>query len=128
MYNETTTSMNKSGYEFINLEYMEMMSDGDDSMKKIMLEMLITELPDELQKMTNCISSSTWEDMCSISHKMKSTLAFVGNDSMTAANREIESMTKSGSTNVSAVSVHMDMLNKLCPNVLEELKKEMNQL
>ena len=128
MYNETTTSMNKSGYEFINLEYMEMMSDGDDSMKKIMLEMLITELPEELQKMTDCIPASTWEEMCSVSHKMKSTLAFVGNNSMTTANREIESLTKTGGSNVSTISTHMDTLNKLCPNVIEELKKEMSQL
>ena len=128
MYNETTTSMSKSGYEYINLEYMEMMSDGDDSMKKIMLEMLIAELPEELEKMTNCVPASTWEEMCSISHKMKSTLAFVGNDSMTTANREVESMTKSGSPDVSDISSHMETLNNLCPNVIEELKKEMSQL
>ena len=128
MYNETTTSMNKSGYEFINLEYMEMMSDGDDSMKKIMLEMLITELPEELQKMTICVSASAWEEMCSVSHKMKSTLAFVGNDSMTAANREIESLSKSGDSNMTTISNHMDTLNNLCPSVVEELKKEMTKL
>jgi len=128
MYNETTTSMSKSGYGYINLEYMEMMSDGDDSMKKIMLEMLITELPEELQKMTACIPSSNWEEMCSVSHKMKSTLAFVGNDSMTTANREIESMTKDGDANVSAITTNMETLNNLCPNVLEELKKEMARI
>jgi len=120
--------MNKSGYQYINLEYMEMMSDGDDSMKKIMLEMLITELPEELQKMTNCIASSNWEEMCSVSHKMKSTLAFVGNDSMTTANREIESLTKSASGGMPTVSNHMTTLNDLCPGVVEELKKEMNKL
>lgn len=128
MYNETTTSMSKSGYEYINLEYMEMMSDGDDSMKKIMLEMLLTELPEELQKMTDCIPDTNWDEMCSVSHKMKSTLAFVGNDSMTTANREIESMTKDGGPNASTVSTHMDTLNKLCPMVIEELKKEMSKL
>ncbi len=128
MYNETTTPVSKSGYEFINLEYMDMMSDGDDSMKKIMLEMLLTELPEELEKMTNCVSTASWDEMCSISHKMKSTLAFVGNNSMTTANRDIESMTKDGAPNVSAISTNMDTLNKLCPNVIEELKKEMSQL
>jgi len=39
--------MDVNCYKHINLEYMDMMSDGDDSMKKIMLEMLLEELPQE---------------------------------------------------------------------------------
>ena len=42
---------NKTTYDYINLEYMEMMSEGDPSMKKVMIEMLMEELPQEINKM-----------------------------------------------------------------------------
>ncbi len=126
MYNETTTPVNKNGYEFINLEYMEMMSDGDESMKKVMLEMLIAELPDELQKMRAHLETVNWEELSSVSHKMKSTLAFVGNDAMTNANKEIEMITKSGS-DTAKVPALMNTLEEISPKVLVELKKEMDK-
>ena len=126
MYNETTTPVNKNGYEFINLEYMEMMSDGDESMKKVMLEMLIAELPDELQKMRNHLDAANWEELSSVSHKMKSTLAFVGNDAMTNANKEIEMITKSNG-DTSTIPALMDTLEELSPKVLAELKNEMDK-
>ena len=127
MYNETTRPMSKSAYEFINLEYMEMMSDGDESMKKVMLEMLIAELPEELQKMSTHVADANWEELSSVSHKMKSTLAFVGNDSMTNANKEIELSTKSNS-DITKIPALMEVLEKVSPSVLEELRKEMSQL
>ena len=122
MYDETTP-MSKSSYQFINLEYLEMMSDGDESMKKVMLEMLISELPEEIQKMSSHSNDSNWDELSSVSHKMKSTLAFVGNDQMTNANRDIEMITKTkGDT--SKIPDLMETLESVTPKVLEELKTE----
>jgi HPt (histidine-containing phosphotransfer) domain-containing protein len=78
----------------INLDYMDMMSDGDADMKKVMLEMLMEEIPQELQRMREAHASADWNGLASVSHKMKSTLAFVGNDAMTSANKELESIGK----------------------------------
>jgi len=115
--------MSKSSYQFINLEYLEMMSDGDESMKKVMLEMLISELPEEIQKMSSHSNDSNWDELSSVSHKMKSTLAFVGNDQMTNANRDIEMITKTkGDT--SKIPDLMETLESVTPKVLEELKTE----
>ena len=67
--------MNVKTYKYINLDYMDMMSDGDDSMKKIMLEMLLEELPQEVKKMAELLEQENWGTLSSVSHKMKSTLA-----------------------------------------------------
>jgi len=116
--------MSKSSYQFINLEYLEMMSDGDESMKKVMLEMLISELPEEIQKMSAHSNDSNWGELSSVSHKMKSTLAFVGNDQMTNANRDIEMIakTKEGTSKIPHL---IKTLESVAPKVLEELKIEM---
>ena len=103
---------NKTTYDYINLEYMEMMSEGDSSMKKVMIEMLMEELPQEIDKMDALVKDRNWNELMSVSHKMKSTLAFVGNENMTEANKQIESLSKEGSNTDSV------------PELLESLKKK----
>ena len=127
MYNDETTQMNDKAYTFINLGYMDMMSDGDNDMKKIMLEMLLEEIPIELQKMRDQIGPANWTEMASISHKMKSTLAFVGNDTMTNANKEIEHISKD-QVDTDNIPALIDTLDNTYANVVTELKKALEAL
>jgi len=77
-------------YQHINLDYLNLMTDGDADMKKTMLEILFDELPKEIDLLSIHYASAAWEDLKSISHKLKSTLSFVGNERMTTANNQIE--------------------------------------
>ncbi len=119
--------MNVKTYNFINLDYLEMMADGDDSMKKIMLEMLLDELPMEIEKMSGLITDSNWQELSAVSHKMKSTLAFVGNDEMTNANKDIEQITKDAG-DVLRVPDLFNTLKNLYPKVTTELNQELSGL
>ena len=119
--------MNVKIYKYINLDYLEMMSDGDDSMKKTMLEMLLEELPLEFGKMTELLEQENWETLNSVSHKMKSTLAFVGNEEMTNANKQIELMAKSDPSTESLKDL-INSLERLCPMVISELEEEFSKL
>ena len=110
-------------YNFINLDYLDMMSDGDLEMKKVMLDMLFEELPTELAKMQELANSGEWKELSSVAHKMKSTLSFVGCEAMTNANTDIETICKDGS-DVSLVPVKMEILEKNLDNVMSELKME----
>lgn len=114
-------------YQFINLDYLELMSDGDDSMKKVLLEMLIEELPDEIVKMRSLQEAANWDDLCSASHKMKSTLSYVGNEIMTESNKVIEHSTKD-STDLENISSLMDTLETNLDRVMAELKIELTRL
>ena len=127
MFNNETTQMDNNTFLHINLEYMDMMSDGDADMKKTMLEMLIDEMPEEFQKMRNAIQANNWAELASVSHKMKSTLAFVGNDEMTSANKELEMIgkTQEGADNASTL---MDTLLSKYQVVEVELKKALDCL
>ncbi len=119
--------VSNNAYQFINLDYLELMSDGDDSMKKVLLEMLIEELPDEIVKMRSLEQASNWAELSSVSHKMKSTLSYVGNDTMTEANKTIEKYTKED-TGLNDVPSLMDTLETNLDRVMTELKIELTRL
>lgn len=119
--------VSNNAYQFINLDYLELMSDGDDSMKKVLLEMLIAELPDEIVKMRSLQQSSNWEELSSVSHKMKSTLSYVGNETMTESNKTIEQNTKNNAS-LDEVAILMDKLEKNLDRVMTELKIELTRL
>ena len=114
-------------YNFINLDYLNMMSDGDLEMKKVMLDMLFEELPAEIAKMRDLCNASDWEELKSVSHKMKSTLSFVGCEEMTNANSEIELICKEGEE-VEKIPSLMAVLDNNFDNVMVELKTEYNKL
>jgi len=117
----------KNTYQFINLEYLELMSDGDDAMKKVLLDMLLEELPQEVEKMKTLVDQSAWNDVSEVSHKMKSTLAYVGNDEMTVANKSIEIITKTEQD----LDQLPDLMQTLCKNlerVVPELRIEHSRL
>ncbi len=121
-----TDKMNGPGYTYINLDYMNMMSDGDPSMKQVMLEMLLEELPLELSKMRVLFDENKWTELGSTSHKMKSTLAFVGNDAMTNANSKIEHICKE-EQGIGDIAELIGILEGLIDPVVAELKQEQTQ-
>jgi len=119
--------VSNNAYQFINLDYLELMSDGDDSMKKVLLEMLIEELPEEITKMRALQQASNWADLGSVSHKMKSTLSYVGNDTMTSANKTIELQAKDQNS-TGEIPALMDTLETNLDRVMTELKIELTRL
>jgi len=96
-------------YNYINLDYIDLMTDGDNDMKATMLEMLLEELPTEIEKMKSHLSAQEWEDLFKAAHKMKSTLSFIGNDNMTQANIAVEHKAKH-EENLDHIPQHLEVL------------------
>ena len=120
-------TMNNNAFNYINLDYLELMSDGDDSMKKVMLEMLFEELPLEIGRMKQMCQESNWKDLSSVSHKMKSTLSFVGNSEMIEANKKIEILAKE-MEEVKAIPPLLNILEELLPKAVGELRQVYDRL
>lgn len=108
-------------YNYINLDYVELMTDGDNDMKATMLEMLLTELPTELGKMRVHYQEQEWEELFKAAHKMKSTLSFVGNDDMTRANRCVEHCAKH-IENLEEIEEHLSLLESTYPKAVLEIE------
>jgi len=111
----------------IDLSYLEMMADGDDFMKKTMLDMLLEELPSELEKMREAFVARDADQLHQVAHKMKSTLAFVGNDSMTVANAGIERIGKEASS-LQRAATPLATLEATAQAVMEALAAESERL
>ncbi len=109
-------------YAHLNLDYLEMMTGGDAEMRETMLGMIREELPTEIGKMGSLVASKNWNELKEVSHKMKSTLAFVGNDKMTLANREIEGICKNMDGLDDLAGLVLKLENEL-PAVKAELAK-----
>jgi len=107
----------------IDLSYMNLMADGDNDMKKIMLELLFEEPLQEIQSMYQMVTETNLGEIKKVSHKMRSTLAFVGNDELTKTNVEIESIAKQES-DIEKLPSLVHYLDKLYQAVLIQLKKE----
>ena len=116
--------MNASTTEVqIDLTYLDMMADGDDFMKKTMLDMLLEEMPPELEKLRGAYLAQDGEELRQVAHKMKSTLAFVGNIAMTDANAALEVIGKEN-TELQRAAIHLTTLETLAPGVLNALRAE----
>ncbi|MFK7950593.1 MAG: response regulator [Saprospiraceae bacterium] len=111
----------------IDLSYMDLMADGDKDMKKVMLELLFEEPVQEIQSMYQMVKSNDLSGIKKVSHKMKSTLAFVGNNTLTETNKEIEQIAKT-ENNIEKLPNLIKILDKLYQAVLVQLKAEHKKL
>lgn len=105
----------------IDLSYMDLMSDGDMDMKKMMLELLFDEPMEEIKKMRRLSQEGDYDELHAVSHKMKSTLAFVGNDTLTDTNKEIETIAKNQSDTGKLLEM-VDLLEEEFGKALVELR------
>ena len=97
------------------------MTDGDADMKKTMLDILFEELPAEIDLLSKHYAAASWEDLKSVSHKLKSTLSFVGNEKMTAANSQIEHNAMYVE-HTDAIPGLLDEVKAIYPLAMEELR------
>ena len=112
--------MSVTTYNYIQLDYLETMTDGDAEMMQTMLEMLITEIPDEMSKIKESLAIKDWQEMFQISHKLKTTLSFVGNQDMINTNKTLEHCTRH-ETSLDEVPGLVSHMDELATKVVEEL-------
>ncbi len=122
-------------YKHIDLSYLELMSDGDADMKGILLDMLLTEPSGEFDKMQKLAAEQNWDELKQVSHKMKSTLPYVGFEELTETNKKIDKTLwerqNSGiseETIAQTVSALVNTVTELYTKALPELQDARNNL
>jgi HPt (histidine-containing phosphotransfer) domain-containing protein len=116
-----------SSYANINLEYLETMTDGDADMMKTMLEMLLVEIPEEFEKMKVALKAKNWEELFQLSHKMKTTLSFIGNSTMIEINKVLEDNTRHR-TDLASVPTLVKTLLELSSHAIADLERAASQI
>ncbi len=108
-------------FSYIQLDYLETMTDGDADMMQTMLDMLIAEIPEEIEKMNDSLAIKDWQELFQISHKMKTTLSFIGNEQMIKTNKTLEHNARH-ETDLDAIPAFVKELTELSVMVVEELQ------
>ena len=109
-------------FQHINLEYLDTMTGGDADTMQQMLDMLIEEIPMEITKMQESVASEDWEEVFQISHKLKTTLAFIGNEEMISINKTIEHCSRH-TVDLEEVVSMVEQVSVLSKPVVAELTK-----
>lgn len=105
----------------IRLDYLETMAGGEAETRRELLELLIADLQSYPARMSECYRSGQWSELHRLSHYMKTTLPYAGNDRLTEANRRLEHILKEEKER-SEVPRLMSQIQALCPEVLKALK------
>ncbi|MEZ4981975.1 MAG: Hpt domain-containing protein [Saprospiraceae bacterium] len=119
--------MKQTDFQYINLEYLETVTDGDPEMKKEILGLVIDEIRNDMPRLSVLHASGDWDTLHNITHKFKSTLAFVGNELLTDTNREVEQISKVREKTESVPQL-LQVINELQPRVEYELDLAYNSL
>lgn len=109
-------------YQYIQLDYLETMTDGDPDMMQTMLDMLIMEIPEEIEKMNVALAAQDWEELFQLSHKMKTTLSFIGNEEIIEANKTVEHNARHRE-NLDTVPSLVATIDNLGAKVVNELRQ-----
>lgn len=122
-------------YKHIDLSYLELMSDGDADMKGILLDMLLTEPKGEFEKMQKLAAERNWDELRQVSHKMKSTLPYIGFEELTETNKRIDKILwerkNTGLTEdaiAATIPALVDTVSGLYTEALPELQHARNNL
>ncbi len=108
-------------HTLINLDYLKTMAGGDPEMEQTLLDMVLAELNEEWEAMCRHFEEKNWKELFQASHKMKSTLAFVGNDELTYLNKAVEDRTRH-LRDLHEVGTYMQQLEACLPPVIEALR------
>jgi len=119
-----TESMSPNVYAHIDLSYLDLMADGDSQLRRLMLELLTKEMPSDFEKYQPLYEKRDWKELHRISHKMKTTLSFVGNEKLTRLNARIERIVKTR-TDLGKLPDLLQQVQELYPKALEEVREEL---
>lgn len=76
--------------ESLNLAYLDRITGGNDNLRKQIIELLLVETPEELQKLEQYTKEYNWVRVRGVAHKMKSSATYMGLSQTLANLKQIE--------------------------------------
>lgn len=114
-------------YQHISLTYLDTIAADDEELRKTLLEMVHQELSSAIPNMMAAYDRQEWATLHGIVHKLKSTLAFVGNQELTATNRLLLNHLEQENYTADFPAL-LRLYQQLFPLIEMELRKELAQL
>ncbi len=114
-------------FKFIDLTYLDSLIGDDAETKQVILSTLLDEVPEEIEKIKDALANSDWNELHEVSHKLKSTLAYIGNDAIFDANQNIM-MAARNMENLEQVPVWLNSVDTMWNDIEPEIQNAINEL
>jgi len=76
--------------EYVNLEYIESMSGGDESIMRELVDVFTEQVPEFIREMQELHEKQDWTNLGMLAHKAKSSIAIMGMDDLAVMLKEFE--------------------------------------
>lgn len=106
--------------QYLNLAYLESLIGDDIETKMVILSTLLEEIPEELSKLYTTLETKDWNTFHEVSHKLKSTLAYIGYDEMFDANQAMM-MSARNLSELDTIPANLEIVKNCWLNVKPEI-------
>ena len=106
----------------INLNYLDQITQGDQVLRREMINVILSETPGEVLKMRELFKRNDLQTLNAIAHRFKSTGTYIGNKELEFKIKELERLSKAGE------ATEIDNLLKYIENVCERACQELQKV
>jgi len=122
LINKYVQSNSPNDTSVIDLEYLKILSKGDEVFEKNMIRSFSMQMPEELNRLKSSIIDKNYEQIGSIAHNMKSTLSFMGLNQLTPLLQQIEQECKK-QNGITRISDNFTLINATCQLAITEARE-----
>ncbi|HRK29142.1 MAG TPA: response regulator [Chitinophagales bacterium] len=116
-----TTAETPAAGTLTNLDYLKSLSGDDEDTLLLMLETIVADLPNEIATLKKHGAAHNWQELKAIAHKLKSTCAYMGMDTMRELAKSIENQIWENKINPTQLQQWVQTLAATCLNAHFEL-------
>ena len=106
----------------IDLTYLNTITQQDEILREQMIKLMLSETPDELNKMQQLFKQEDWERLAAMAHKFKSTGTYLGNKEIEQDIKLLENLLKNFHSK-EEVEKLLTKIDKMCRAACNELEK-----
>lgn len=113
-------------YKYLNLDYLELMSGGDKTDRRRLLEMLEKDLRESPRLMQLTLQDQDWGKLERQAHYFKSTLPFTGYEKLIATHQTVYQLAKSRGKQPEVARLLREV-RASCQALLKEVQQELEK-
>jgi len=122
---DTIERSSKKTQDVINLDLLTEIAGDDPGFIRVCIELFLGEMPENLNRLNSAIQNSDWETIRTISHKMKTSLNYMGMSEHRSAAASIEKLSRE-KREIECIKTNALLITKGCHKAFKELHKLIN--
>lgn len=114
-------SGNEQAFKVCNLTYLRNFAGGDEGFIRQMIELFFIQVPDELNNIRQHLTINNLSDVKNTAHKLKSSVALLGAESMASRLKQIEDLALAEAAAEGIMDLHCELV-QINEEAVKELK------